>query len=281
MKSAFRALGVAALALVSASAASAQVAAQGGEWRTPDPENVLVVETNKGRIVAELVPEAAPGHVERVRELVRAGFYDGLTFFRVIDSFMAQTGDPKNDGTGGSDKPDLTAEFTFRRPGSGGSFTPTGKIGSLETGFVGPLAVTSQSSMLAAMTADGKVQTWANFCPGVLGMARAGDPNSANSQFFFMRQHYPSLEKVYTGFGRVLSGLEVVRAIKAGEPVPDPQDKMLSVKVLADIPADKRPTVQVMDTRSPAFVELVRKKQAELGAGYNICDVEVPAKVSK
>ncbi|MEH0197974.1 peptidylprolyl isomerase [Caulobacter sp. CCNWLY153] len=281
MKSAFRVLGVAALALVSATAASAQVAAQSAEWRTPDPENVLVVETNKGRIVAELVPEAAPGHVERVRELARAGFYDGLTFFRVIDTFMAQTGDPKNDGTGGSDKPDLTAEFSFRRPGSGGSFAPVGKVGSLETGFVGPLAVTSQSSMLAAMTADGKVQAWANFCPGVLGMARAGDPNSANSQFFFMRQHYPSLEKAYTGFGRVLSGLEVVRAIKTGEPVADPQDKMLSVKVLADIPADKRPTVQVMDTRSAAFAEVVKKKQAELGAGYNICDVEVPAKVSK
>jgi peptidylprolyl isomerase len=277
MKSAFRALGVAALALVSASAASAQVA----EWRTPDPENVLVIETNKGRIVAELVPEAAPGHVERVRELAKAGFYDGLTFFRVIDSFMAQTGDPKNDGTGGSDKPDMTAEFTFRRPGAGGSFAPAGKVGSLETGFVGPLAVTSQSSMLAAMTADGKVQAWANFCPGVLGMARAGDPNSANSQFFFMRQHYPSLEKTYTGFGRVLSGLEVVRAIKVGEPVADPQDKMLSVKVLADMPADKRPTVQVMDTRSAAFAEVVKKRQAELGAGYNICDVEVPVKVSK
>ncbi|MBI1686707.1 peptidylprolyl isomerase [Caulobacter hibisci] len=279
MKSAFRALGVAALAFVSVApvVASAQVA----EWRTPDPQNVLVVETNKGRIVAELVPEAAPGHVERVRELARAGFYDGLTFFRVIDGFMAQTGDPKNDGTGGSDKPDLAGEFTFRRPGTGGAFAPAGKVGSLETGFVGPLAVTSQSSMLAAMTADGKVQAWGNFCPGVLGMARAGDPNSANSQFFFMRQHYPSLEKTYTAFGRVVSGLEVVRAIKVGEPAPDPQDKMLSVKVLADIPADKRPTVQVMDTRSAAFAEVLKKKQAELGVGFNICDVEVPAKVSK
>jgi len=285
MKSAFRVLGVAALALVSASAApiaaSAQVAGQVAEWRTPDPQNVLVVETNKGRIVAELVPEAAPGHVERVRELARAGFYDGLTFFRVIDTFMAQTGDPKNDGTGGSDKPDLTAEFTFRRAGTGGSFVPAGKLGSLETGFVGPLAVTSQSSMLAAMTADGKVQAWGNFCPGVLGMARAGDPNSANSQFFFMRQHYPSLDKTYTAFGRILSGLDVARAIKVGEPVADPQDKMISVKVLADIPADKRPTVQVMDTRSAAFAEVLKKRQAELGVGFNICDVEVPAKVSK
>lgn len=277
MKSAFRVLGVAALALVSASAASAQVSA----WRTPDPQNVLVVETNKGRIIAELLPETAPGHVERVRVLAKAGFYDGLSFFRVIDSFMAQTGDPKNDGTGGSEQPDLTAEFTFRRAASGGAFAPVGKIGSQETGFVGPLPVTSQPSMLAAMTADGKVQAWGNFCPGVLGMARAGDPNSANSQFFFMRQHYPSLDKTYTAFGRVISGLEVVRAIKAGEPVAAPQDKMLSVKLLADLPEGQRPTVQVMDTRSAAFAELVKQRQAALGAGYNICDVEVPAKIGK
>lgn len=278
MKSAFRALGAAALAFVSSHAlAQAPVS----EWRTPDPENVLVVETNKGRIVAELLPEVAPAHVERVRGLARGGFYDGLSFFRVIDSFMAQTGDPKNDGTGGSEQPDLTAEFTFRRPGTGGLFAPTGKVGSQETGFVGPLAVTSQPSMLAAMTADGKVQAWGNFCPGVLGMARAGDPNSANSQFFFMRQHYPSLDKTYTAFGRVLSGLEVVRAIKAGEPVAAPQDKMTSVKVLADIPAAQRPAVQVMDTRSPAFAEVVKQRQAALGAGYNICDVEVPAKIGK
>lgn len=89
----------AVLALTAASAASAQ---QASDWRTPDPENILVVDTNKGRIIVELSPETAPNHVARVRDLAKAHFYDGLTFFRVIDSFMAQTGDPKNDGTGGS-----------------------------------------------------------------------------------------------------------------------------------------------------------------------------------
>jgi len=86
------------------------------DWRTPDPENVMVIETNRGRIIVELAPWAAPAHVERVRMLARQGFYDGLTFFRVIDDFMAQTGDPRNDGTGGSETlPDLKAEFLFRR----------------------------------------------------------------------------------------------------------------------------------------------------------------------
>lgn len=271
------AMTAAALALV-ATTATAQTAPAGADWRTPDPNNVIVVETNKGRIIAELDPVAAPAHVERVRALAKSGFYDGLTFFRVIGDFMAQTGDPKNTGEGGSDLPNLKAEFTFRR----GMELPLGagfKSGSTELGWIGALPVSSQNSALAVMTADRKVASWGNFCPGVLGMARAGDPDSANSQFFFMRQPNASLDKSYTAFGRVLSGLDVVRAIKTGEPVPDPQDKMISVRMLADLPADKRPKIQVMDTRGAAFKALVAKRQGEMGASFTNCDVDVPVQV--
>ena len=263
----------AVLALSAASAAAAQTAS---DWRTPDPENVLVVETNKGRIILELSPEAAPNHVARVRELAKAHFYDGLTFFRVIDDFMAQTGDPQNTGQGGSDKPNLEAEFTFRR---GAGYVPQGKVGSTEMGFVGALPVYSQNSALAAMTADGKVAAWGAFCPGVLGMARANDYNSANSQFFFMRHHYASLEKTYTAFGRALTGIDTIRAIKVGEPVVAPQDKMLTVRVLSDIPAAQRPSIQVMDTGSKTFTAMIEKRRAELGGAFGPCDVDVPAKV--
>jgi peptidyl-prolyl cis-trans isomerase B (cyclophilin B) len=76
-----------------------------------DPENTLVLETTKGRVVIELRPDLAPGHVERIKTLARQGFYDGVPFHRVIDGFMAQTGDPTGTGTGGSDLPDLQAEF--------------------------------------------------------------------------------------------------------------------------------------------------------------------------
>lgn len=279
MKLAMTAAALALAATASSGAASAQTAAPAGaDWRVPDPNNVIVVETNKGRIIAELYPLAAPNHVERVRSLVKSGFYDGLTFFRVIGDFMAQTGDPQNTGMGGSDQPNLTAEFNFRR----GVDTPLGagfKVGSNEAGWYGALPATSQPSALAVMTADRKVSTWGNFCPGVLGMARAGDPDSANSQFFFMRQANASLDKTYTAFGRVLSGLDVVRNIKTGEPVPDPQDKMLSVKLLADLPADKRPSIQVMDTRGAAFKALMTKRQGELNGSFTNCDVDVPVQV--
>jgi len=278
MKLAYSAIALSFLATTAMAQTAPAVASKAGDWRTPDPQNVLVIETNRGRIIAELDPVATPAHYARVRELVQAGFYDGLTFFRVIDSFMAQTGDPQNTGTGGSDKPDLKAEFTFRRDASV-PLAGAGKAGSNETGFIGVMPVTSQPSALAVMTADRKVAAWGNFCAGVLGMARAGDPDSANSQFFFMRQTYPSLDKTYTAFGRVLSGLDAVRAIKAGEPVKDPQDRMLTVRLLADLPADKRPTIQVMDTRGPAFAALVAKRRAEVGPSFTNCDVEIPVQV--
>jgi peptidyl-prolyl cis-trans isomerase B (cyclophilin B) len=76
-----------------------------------DPENTLVLETTKGRVVVALRPDLAPGHVERIKTLARQGFYDGVVFHRVIEGFMAQTGDPTGTGSGGSDLPDLKAEF--------------------------------------------------------------------------------------------------------------------------------------------------------------------------
>jgi peptidyl-prolyl cis-trans isomerase B (cyclophilin B) len=76
-----------------------------------DPENTIIMETTKGRVVIELRPDLAPGHVERIKTLSRQGFYDNVPFHRVIEGFMAQTGDPTGTGTGGSDMPDLKAEF--------------------------------------------------------------------------------------------------------------------------------------------------------------------------
>lgn len=157
-----------------------------------DPENMLVIETKYGTIVAELFPEKAPGHVARIKELARRKFYDGLLFHRVIDGFMAQTGDPTGTGAGSSELPDLRAEFNDMRHER-----------------------------------------------GVLSMARSDNPNSANSQFFIMLEAAPHLDRHYTAFGRVLSGMEFVDKIKKGDSanngsVQNP-DKMISVRVAADV----------------------------------------------
>jgi len=220
------------------------------DWRAVDAENTVVIETNKGVIYVELAPAAAPAASERMKTLARAHFYDGLTFFRVIDDFMAQTGDPKNVGDGQSKESNLAAEFTFRL-GPNTGYTAVDWPEGAEGGFIGAFPVTSQPAAMSALTADGKVRAYGLFCSGVVGIARNDAPDSGNSQFFLMRQDHQSLNQNYTPFGRVVVGEAVVRAIKAGEPVPAPQDVMSKVYVLADIPEAQRPKIRVIDTKAP------------------------------
>jgi peptidylprolyl isomerase len=153
-----------------------------------DKENSLVIDTTKGRVIVKLRPDLAPKHVERIKQLARDGYYDNVPFHRVIDGFMAQTGDGQNfNGTGGSKYPNLKAEFTSTE-----------------------------------------------FKRGVVGMARASSPDSANSQFFIMFADGPFLNGKYTVVGEVVLGMQVVDKMKRGEPVSDP-DKMLKVQVAADV----------------------------------------------
>ncbi|MBL8907888.1 MAG: peptidylprolyl isomerase [Rhizobiales bacterium] len=152
-----------------------------------DLENTLYVDLPKGRVTIELRPDLAPGHVARIKELAREGFYDGTPFHRVIDGFMAQGGDPTGTGTGGSKKPNLKAEFS----------------------------------------AEPHLR-------GVCSMARANDPNSANSQFFICFGDARFLDRKYSVWGKVTSGMELVDALKRGEPVSDP-DRIVTMRVAADV----------------------------------------------
>ena len=162
-----------------------------------DPENTVIIELKDGPVVIELLKDVAPKHAERMKELARAGAYDNVAFHRVIEGFMAQTGDvehanmeknynPGRSGTGGSDLPDLPAEF---------SKLPHDR--------------------------------------GTLGAARSQNPNSANSQFFINFKDNHFLNGQYTVYGRVIEGMEHVDKIARGEPPVNP-DRMISVKVAAD-----------------------------------------------
>lgn len=265
-----------------APAAPAAPAAPGAptaaDWRVPKAEDVLVIDTNKGRIIVELVPEVAPLFTAQIRALALEHFYDGQTFFRVIEDFMDQTGDPENRGTGQSSRPNVNAEFQFRR-GPDTPFALAVDQAVAEVGFIKSLPVSTQSMMLAPMTRDGKVSGYGLFCPGVAGAARGEDENSANSQFFLMRAAYPRLERRYTAFGRVISGQNVVTAIKVGEPVPDPQDRMERVRVLSDIPEKDRPKIRVIDPAGKWFKAEIARAQAAGGANFTACDVNIPVEV--
>ena len=255
------------------------------DMRTPDPQNLLIIETTKGRILVELNDLAAPNSVARVRQLARQGVYDGRIFFRVLDNFMDQTGDPLDSGVGASSLPNLQPEFTFKRAAAS-PFILVDRAGADEEGFVGSLPVFSQPMDLGLLTVDHSVQAWGTYCPGVLGMARSDDPASGNSQFFIMRTNANSadhathaLDKLYTAFGRVIAGQDVVDAIKIGEPVAAPQDKMISVKVVADLPEAQRPKVRIVDAASPWARAYIARQQAQLAPDFTVCSVKLPAEV--
>ena len=163
-----------------------------------DPENTILIELKTGTVVIELLPDVAPGHSQRMKDLARAGAYDGVVFHRVIDGFMAQTGDVEN-GNATKDS------FNIRRAGTGGSDLP-----DLKAEFSG-------------IPHD----------RGTLGAARSSNPNSANSQFFINFKDNHFLNRQYTVYGRVISGMEHVDAITRGEPPASP-DRMVSVKVASD-----------------------------------------------
>ena len=162
-----------------------------------DPENTIVMTLAGGDVVIELLADVAPLHTARMKELARSGAYDNVCFHRVIDGFMAQTGDVANGN--------MEKDFNLRRAGTGGSDLPD---------------LPAEFSKLPHDR-------------GTLGAARSSNPNSANSQFFINFKDNHFLNGQYTVYGRVISGMEHVDAITKGEPPASP-DRMISVKVAAD-----------------------------------------------
>ncbi len=261
------------------SAASVAYAAPDPEtWRQVNLEDTIYMDTTQGRIVIEMFPDVAPAHVTQIKKLVRQKFYDGITFHRVVDNMMAQGGDPKGTGEGGSSLPNVPAEFRFRRSADMG-FTLANSPGGALTGFYKSLPIVTQPNDAMAITRDGKADAWALHCPGIASMARTDEENSANSQFFLMRQPYPSLDKRYTIWGRVVWGTDIVRKLAVGAPPPNP-DKMTQVRIAADVPASERAPLYVMRTDSKEFAKILEDTKKKRGADFSVCDIEIPATVS-
>jgi peptidylprolyl isomerase len=179
-----------ALTLATAGIAAATPLISRSAMAAEDPENTLYMDLKDGRVVIRLRPDMAPKTVARIKVLVRQHFYDGLTFHRVIEGFMAQGGDPKGDGTGGSGQ-NIPAEFNALKHER-----------------------------------------------GTVSMARAQDPDSADSQFFICFTAVPDLDGQYTAFGQVVQGMEFVDKIKRGDPnnngSVDSPDKIIKMQVAAD-----------------------------------------------
>lgn len=261
--------------LAFATAALGLMGAGPADWRALDPDNTLVIDSTKGRVVVELRPEFAPKGVERIKLLAREGVYNGLQFHRVIDGFVAQTGNPNNRDGGVSAHPDLPPEFSFRIAPDLASVVV--ERSDAREGFVGATPFQAVSAAETGRPGDTRVRGWGAYCPGVVGMGRQADPGTANSEIFFMRAAARRLDHEYTVVGRVIAGLEAVNGVAVGEP-PKTPDLMLRVRLLADMPEADRPKLEVQDTRGPAFQAQLAALKREKGAAFTVCDVHIAAR---
>jgi peptidylprolyl isomerase len=229
-------------------------------WREVDPENLVFMELYEGQVAIELNPLFAPATVQQFRKLVQERFYDGLSFYRVIDGFVAQGGDGSDLGEL-SLVPLIDAEFEIDLP-ENVEFTRVQKddLFAPETGFIDGFAV--------ARDADGK-KAWLTHCPGVVAMARNDSKDSSRTDFYIVIGQAPRyLDRNMNVFGRIVGGMDAVQRIRRGPAGENGiiQDETLSsrirnMKLAADMPKEERLSALVIDTNSKAFEKLLKDRR--------------------
>lgn len=229
-------------------------------WRDLDPANTVYLRLPDGVVIIELAPRFAPKTVAQFKQLVADGFYDGLTFYRVIDGFVAQGGDRSDMTDADSAAPMLPAEFE-RGWSDELPWTSVQKpdLFAPETGFIDGFA--------AARDQQDKV--WLTHCPGVVAMARNNEPDTGSTDFYIVIGQAPRyLDRNLAIFGRVVDGMDVVQRITRGEPEANgmisedaPQTEILRAAIGSDLPPEERAALQVQDTNGAEFQAVLRSRR--------------------
>jgi len=279
----FRMALAAGLALGWASAAAAET------WREVDARDLVVMDLTYGRVLIELAPKMAPKHAERFRALVRAKFYDGQSFYRVIDGFVAQGGIGEGDDKKTPEWPPLKAEFD-RPIANDVVFTPLGSpdLFATEVGHVDGFPVGRDWN-------EGRM--WLLHCPGTLAMARDTDPDTGATEFYIPIGQAPRrLDRNLTAFGRGIVGMQYVQKLNRGDPKVESgviqdaakRDPIVHVQIAADMPRKERPRVRVMDTTAKDFADYKaqRKNPApdfykRVAANLDICAFNAPVETDE
>jgi peptidylprolyl isomerase len=269
-----------ALALLSSNLVNAQT-----QWRTLDPANTLLMTLPQGRVVFELAPQFAPAHVAQFSRLVRSGFYDNNTFYRVIDGFVAQAGpdaEVKN-------APRLAIESQWST-GKDWSFTlvQNNDLFAEQTGFKDGFAVAYNASQSKA---------WLTHCPGTLGMARDTGADTGSNHFYIPNGQAPRfLDRIMTIFGRVVYGMQHIQSLQRtqvleGEAEVKKQDHtpILSMQLMSDVDKDKQLIVEVAQTHGDAFNTMLVERRARKNAFFykkpppvlDVCQVSVKSRLVK
>jgi peptidylprolyl isomerase len=257
-------------------------------WRKVEAENTVYMELQEGRVIIELNPLFAADTVAHFQRLVQSRFYDGLSFYRVIDGFVAQGGDGSDLGEI-SRVPLIDREFEidwsedipFVSAQKPDLFAP-------ETGFIDGFAV-------ARDVEEGK--TWLTHCPGVVAMARNDDPDSSRTDFYIVIGQAPRyLDRNLTVFGRVVDGMDIVQRIRRGPPGnggvftnETASTRIRSMKLLSEYAEKEQPTAYIMDTNSKAFDDLMddRRKRKQKFFHHkppqvlDVCQVPVGTRLTK
>jgi len=277
------------IALALTLAVMAPIPAHASEWRDVDGDNLVVMDTAHGRVLFELASQFAPRHAERFRALVRSKFYDGKSFYRVIDGFVAQGGIGEGDDKKLPDWPALMAEFD-RNIGIDVDFVALGspdlfadKVGHVD-GF--PVGQSKKDKRM-----------WLLHCPGALAMARDNDPDTGSTEFYVPIGHAPRrLDRNLTVFGRVLDGMQHLQKLNRGDPKVDSgviqdaarRDAIVKVQMAADMAEAERPRVQVMDPTSKAFSAFKEQRRNPAPEFYkkappnlDICAFNAPLRMGK
>lgn len=249
---------LAAISVTQIAAAPSAATPNASDWRDVDPNNLVLIDTRYGEVAVELAPDFAPNHVARVRALVRAHFYDGKSFYRVIDGFVAQGG--IGEGTAatkalGKDAkawPLLKAEFDA--PVSKSTvFTPLGSpdLFAPQVGHVNGFPVGRDGGRM-----------WIVHCPGTFAFARDNANDTASTEFYVVIGEAPRrLDRNLTAFGRVIDGMQYLQKLERGDPAVNAgvigdvkrRDPIIRMRIAADLPAAERPHYQVMRTESATF----------------------------
>jgi peptidylprolyl isomerase len=257
-------------------------------WRELEPENVVFMELREGTVTIELNPVFAPKTAQQFRKLVQEKFYDGLSFYRVIDGFVAQGGDGSDLGEL-SDVPLIDGEFE-REWLEEFSFTAVQKpdLFAPETGFIDGFAVARDLS---------ENRTWLTHCPGVLAMARNDSPDSSRTDFYFVIGQAPRyLDRNLNVFGRVIDGMDVVQKIQRGPAnengiISDEtrSSRIRTMRLASDIPKQERLNAYVVDTNSKGFKNLLKDRRNRKQKFFqnrppkvlDVCQVPVASLVTK
>jgi peptidylprolyl isomerase len=250
------------------------------DWRRIPAEELLVIRLERGEIVVALSPSLAKNHVKQLKTLTREGFYDGLSFYRVIEGFVAQGGDPFGERKITKGKKSMKAEFesagddiAFAALKDVDGFAPmSGFVASIPAGF------------------DEKTGTyWHLHCAGAFAFGREDGRDTASTEFYIVLQPQRYLDRNLTVFGRVIDGMQYVQALRRVEPPQSEDDdigeKILSIRIAADMPEAARPRFDILDSARPAFAAYAEARRNRPEAFFHfrpghldVCQMPVPVR---